>query len=161
MKEKHIINLLESVSFASLAETDHEQIRAHSADCVDCARAYKVAMVSASLLETRVSDTANLVEPPPFFHTKVLAAIREQRNEIPVFQRLWRTAGALASSMAAAVVLLGALTFMSPDTQSTSVETSSFNAYAAEELILNETEPAQDQVSDAQVLSTLYDDDER
>ena len=116
-------------------------------------------MVSASLLETRVSDAANVVEPPPFFQTRVLAAIREQRNETPVFQRLWRTAGALASSMAAAVVLLGALTFMTPDSQS--VESSSFNAYAAEEVILNETEPGQDQVSDAQVLSTLYDDDER
>ncbi len=157
MKENHIIEILESRPFATLSDSDHASIKTHTATCDTCARAYKVAAVSSSLLAERAAET---VEPSPFFHTKVLAALRERQNETPAWQRLWRTAGALVSSMAAAVVLLGALTFMAPE-QSMAEGTVS-TAYSAEGVILDDAETMQE-VSDAQVLSTLYatDEDER
>jgi hypothetical protein len=153
MREQHIINILESKPFAGLSESDHSTIRAHTADCVECARAYKVALVSASLLQERIGET---VEPPPFFHTRVLAAIREQQNEVPAFARLWRAAGALVSSMTAAVALLAVLSFLGPGTEQLTTEASVFTGYSAEEVILDDSDAATDQTSDAQVLSTLY-----
>lgn len=152
MREQHIINILESKPFASLSDSDHSTIRAHTADCVECARAYKVALVSASLLEERIGET---VEPPPFFHTRVLAAIREQQNEVPAFARLWRAAGALVSSMTATVALLAVLSFLGPGTEQLTTD-ASFTGYSAEEVILDDSDAATDHISDAQVLSTLY-----
>jgi hypothetical protein len=153
MREQHIINILESKSFASLSENDHSTIRAHTADCAECARAYKVALVSTSLLQERIGET---VEPPPFFHTRVLAAIREQQNEVPAFARLWRAAGALVSSMTATVALLAVLSFLGAGTEQLTTDASVFTGYSAEELILDDSEAANDQTSDAHVLSTLY-----
>jgi hypothetical protein len=153
MREEHIINILESKPFTSLSENDHSTIRAHTAGCGECARAYKVALVSASLLQERIGET---VEPPPFFHTRVLAAIREQQNEVPAFARLWRAAGALVSSMTATVALLAVLSFLGPGTEQLTTEASVFTGYSAEEVILDDSEAATEQTSDAQVLSTLY-----
>jgi anti-sigma factor RsiW len=160
MKEQHIIGVLESTRFASLSDGDHSAIRAHIAKCDECARAYKVASVSASLLENRMAET---VEPSPFFHTRVMAAIREKQNDVPAFARMWRAAGALVSSMAAAVVLFAVLSFAVSGEQTLPVEVSASTRYSAEALILDETEEALEQASDAQVLNTLYaaDDDAR
>ncbi|HEY5885970.1 MAG TPA: hypothetical protein VIT88_14880 [Pyrinomonadaceae bacterium] len=154
MSEQHIISILESTRFANLSESEHSRIRAHSASCDDCARAYRVASVSASMLESRMTET---VEPSPFFHTRVLAAVREKQNEAPAFARLWRAAGALVSSMAAAVVLFGVLSFAVLDQQSVPGDASAATAYSAEALILNDAEEEQ---TDGQVLSTLYAADE-
>jgi anti-sigma factor RsiW len=156
MKQNHIINLLESVPFASLSESDHREIRAHAANCHACAHAYRAAVVSTSLLKEGAGE---VFEPSPFFQTRVLAAIREQQSEARGLTRLWRAAGALVSSLAATVALLAVLSFMIPATQSTA-EASAFNVYSAEEVILDQTEIAQGQVSDAEVLSTLYQSDE-
>ncbi len=156
MKQNHIINLLESVPFASLSESDHREIRVHTTSCDGCARAYKAAFVSTSLLKEGAGE---VFEPSPFFQTRVLAAIREQQNEVRGLARLWRAAGALASSLAATVALLAVLSVMAPSTQ-TNADASAFNRYSAEEVILDQTEVAQDQVSDAEVLSALYQSDE-
>ena len=153
MSEQHIINILESTRFGSLSETDHSRIRAHAASCDDCARAYRVASVSASLLENRMAET---LEPSPFFHTRVLAAVRERQNEGPALARLWRAAGALVSSMAAAVVLFAVLSFGISD-QPIPVDASATTAYSAEALILDDVDEMQ---TDGQVLSTLYAADE-
>ena len=157
MSEQHIINILESKSFASLSESDHSTIRAHTRGCDECARAYKVAFVSVSLLQERMRET---VEPSPFFQTRVLAAIREQQNEAPAFSRLWRAAGAMVSSMTATVALLAVLSFLVPGTQPLTAEASTLTGYSAEEVILDESVGSPDQASDAQVLSSLYDADE-
>jgi hypothetical protein len=57
--------------------------------------------------------------------------------------------------MAATVALLAVLSFVGAGDQSLVGDTSAFNSYSAEEVILNQTEAAQDG-SDAQVLTTLY-----
>jgi hypothetical protein len=160
MRDQHIIGVLESTRFASLSESDHSAIRAHSANCDECARAYKVALVSASLLQDRMAET---IEPSPFFHTRVMATISEKQNDVPAFARMWRAAGALVSSMAAAVVLFAMLSFAVSGEQTLPGEVSASTRYSAESLILDETDEALEQASDAQVLNTLYavDDDAR
>jgi anti-sigma-K factor RskA len=156
MREEHIIHILETKPFASLSETDHSAIRAHTASCAGCARAYKVALVSSSLLQERVGET---VEPSPFFHTRVMAAIREQQSEGRGFLRLWRAAGALVSSMAATVALFAVLSFAVSGEQPLTAEASAFTSYSAEEVILD-AEETNEQVTDAQILTTLYPADE-
>lgn len=158
MKDKHIVDLIESTPFGNLSERDLTTIRAHVADCADCSRAFKAAQVSAVMLKERVAET---FEPLPFFHTRVLANLRERQaaNEPWGWSRIWRASGALASSMLATVAALAVLTFVIPESQpGYDLETTSArNAYSAEEVILNQGELADEQVSDGYVLTTLYD----
>lgn len=156
MKDNHIIEILENTSFDGLSESDHSTIQVHTANCADCASAYRAAIVSNSLLKERAGETH---EPSPFFQTRVMAAIRERQNETPAFARMWRAAGALVSSMAASVALFAVLSFVVPG-EPLGGAASAFNSYSAEEVILDQTEEAPDQISDAQILSTLYAVDE-
>ena len=76
--------------------------------------------------------------------------------------RLWRNAGALASSMAATVATLAVLTFIMPVNQTSSAPevSSMLNSYSAEELVLDQSNLLDDQISDDQVFTTLYGADE-
>jgi hypothetical protein len=158
MKDKHIINLLESASLAELSESDLSEVRTHASECAGCHQAFEAAQIAALLLKERVGET---FEPPPFFHTRVMAALRErQANDQWAWSRMWRSAGALASSMVATVAALVVLTFVIPGQVNTvTPDANAFSAYSAEEVILNRDD-IDDQVSDGQVLSTLYDSDE-
>jgi anti-sigma-K factor RskA len=153
MKDKHIINLLESAPLAELSESDLSEVRAHADECAGCLQAFEAAQIAALLLKERAAET---FEPSPFFHTRVMASLRERQaaNEQWAWSRMWRSAGALASSMVATVAALAVLTFVIPG-QVTTVTPETFNAYSAEEVILNHGE-SDDQVSDSQVLTTLY-----
>jgi hypothetical protein len=155
MKDKHIINLLESAPLAELSETDLSEIRAHAAECAGCLQAFEATQIAALLLKERANET---FEPSPFFHTRVMATLRERQatSEQWAWSRMWRSAGALASSMVATVAALAVLTFVIPG-QITTVtsEATALNAYSPEEVILNHGE-AEDLVSDGQVLTTLY-----
>ncbi|HBB86961.1 MAG TPA: hypothetical protein DC047_05045 [Blastocatellia bacterium] len=154
MKENHIIDLLENRSFASLNETERTAIQAHATNCSSCARAYEATKIASALLRDRANE---VIEPSPFFHTRVMAALRERQNEVPAFKRLWQTAGALVSSMTAAVALLAVLSFIVPGTQtSATAQASESNGYTAEEVILNQNGLQDEQASDAQMLTTLY-----
>src|ERR1044071_95394 len=100
MKDNHIINLLESRSLASLSAAELGMVQAHTAGCSECLLAYQAAQASLSLLQQRASV---VVEPPPFFQTKVMAAIREQ-NLAPKrfgFLNVWQTARPVIVSMGA------------------------------------------------------------
>ncbi|MGH9967399.1 MAG: anti-sigma factor family protein [Pyrinomonadaceae bacterium] len=161
MKDKHIINLLESAPLAELSESDLSEVRAHASVCAGCRQAFEAAQIAALLLKERAAET---FEPPPFFHTRVLASLRERRakNEQWAWGRMWRAAGALASSMAVTVAALGVLTIALPDTQTTTGPETTFasSTYAAEEVILNQSEAPDAQVSDGYILTTLYGSDE-
>ena len=158
MNDNHIIHRLESMPFADLQEDDHRAMRAHAADCTDCAQAYKVAMVSSALL---IEGSGEVFEPSPFFQTRVMAAIREQQSEPRGFAKLWRTAGALVSTLSAGVALLAVLTFAIPGTPA-NTEATALNSYSAEEVILDQAEIALEH-TDAEILSTIYqaEEDER
>ena len=161
MKDVHIIGLIESTPLASLSESDLTAIRIHTSSCSDCRRSFEAAEVSALLLK---EGGAEAFEPSPFFHTRVLATLRDRQvtNEAWAWRRMWRAAGALASSMVATVAALAVLTFVVPTQNSSELleATSARNTYSAEEVILNQSDLPDEQVSDGHVLTTLYDTDE-
>ncbi|HEY8188105.1 MAG TPA: hypothetical protein VIF64_18695 [Pyrinomonadaceae bacterium] len=165
MRDEHIINLIANAPFASLSESDLAAIRAHTEHCADCLRAFQAAQISALLLKERVAE---VFEPPPFFHTRVMANLREREANGSwinswALGRMWRAAGALASTMVATVAALAVLTFVIPGSQVTTEPqqvSSLANNYSAEEILLNQSDQLDEPVSDAQVLNTLYDGDE-
>jgi anti-sigma-K factor RskA len=158
MKDKHIINLLESAPLAELSESDLSEVRAHAGECAGCRQAFEATQIAALLLKERAAET---FEPSPFFHTRVMATLRERQtlNDQWAWSRMWRAAGALASSMVATVAALAVLTFVIPGQITVAPETTALNAYSAEEVILNRSE-SDDQISDVQVLTALYGADE-
>jgi hypothetical protein len=157
MSKNHIISLIESTPLASLSESDLNSIRTHTNDCADCRRAFEAAQISMLLLKEGGPET---FEPSPFFHTRVLATLRERHiaGDQWAWTRVWRAAGALASSMVATVAALAVLTFVIPGSQTGSLSqdmTSSLNGISAEEVLLDQGE-AFNQVSEDQILNTLF-----
>ena len=158
MRDEHIISLMENTSLASLSENDLTMIRAHTKDCSNCFQAFQAAQVSLRLLKEHAAvQAASDFGPSPFFHTRVLATLRERQavNDSWAFGRLWRAAGALASSMVVTVATLAFLTFVIPDTQ---LATVSQAGPSAEEVILDQAQS--EEVSEGQVLTTIYGADE-
>ena len=158
MRDEHIIRLIEDTPLANLSDAERARIRAHTNACSECLVAFQATEISVALLKERAAVE---FEPSPFFHTRVLAALRERQaaNEVWAFGRMWRAAGALASSMAAAVVLLAVFTFVVPDNQISQQVSTLGNGYSAEEVILDQTSQMED-VSDGQMLTTIYGGDE-
>jgi anti-sigma factor RsiW len=155
MRDEHIISLLENTPLANLGEADLARVRVHTGACSECLSAFQAAQVARVLLQERAAAE---FEPSPFFHTRVLAQLRERQatneaNESWAFGRMWRAAGALASSMAAAVALLAVFTFVVPENSVGSQVSSLGSGYSAEEVILDQTPP---EVSEGQTLTTIY-----
>src|SRR5207253_8570210 len=157
MKNEHVISILESKPMAALDENDLAQVRVHATVCEACRQAFEAAQLSAVLLQELAREHS---EPSPFFQTRVLAALRERQtgNETWAWSRLWRTTGALASSMVATVATLAVLTFVIPGTQNADLQNPIpiVNAYSAEAVVLDENALPDDQISNSDVLATLY-----
>ena len=154
MRDEHIIEILDNSPLTSLPAETLESVRAHSKTCSSCDIALRAAMASSALLKQR---TEVMVEPSPFFKTRVMAAWRERQTaeSVPAFLRLWRSAGALVSTMAVTTMALAVLSFMYPAPTPQSSE-SLATAYSAESVLLDQG--ADEQLSDEQVLSTIYAD---
>ena len=154
MKDKHIIDVLDNTSIASLSESQLSEVQAHARECVSCREAYEAARLTGVVLQSRAQTK---IEPSPFFQTRVMAAWREQQSveSVPAMLRLWRSTRALVSSMAVTTAALAALTFMLP-AQTTPSTDQTASMLSAESVILG----SDDQVSYEQVLSTIYEDDD-
>ena len=153
MKDNHIINILDDTPLDKLDDSQLRSVRGHIDDCASCARAYEAAQLMSNVLQAR---SEAVVEPPPFFATRVLAAMREQQaNNVPVMLRLWQSAKLLVSSMAVTTAALAVMSVVVPSQGST--ETATMSPYSAEAVILNDEE---DQMTYEQVLSTIYADEE-
>ena len=154
MKVEHIIEILDSMSLKNLSAEQLEIVQIHIRDCMSCESAYQAAKVSSRLIKERAQTT---VEPSPFFQTRVMAAWRERQavENTPVLSRLWKSAGALVSSMAVTTAALAALSFVIPAPISTSADETA-TAYSAESVLLGQT--SDDQMSYDQVFSTIYVD---
>ena len=160
MRDEHIIELLERGPLSELGEGELAAVRAHAEGCERCRRAYEAARASSLMLRERA---AQVVEPSPFFQTRVMAALRERRaqKESWSLARLWRAAGALVTSMALTVAALAALTFLGPaSTPGTRDLASASDAYPAEEVFLLPDEVADNEMTDEQVLTSIYESDE-
>jgi hypothetical protein len=158
---KHITEILDNSPFAALTETEVSAIRAHTANCSECANAFAAARLSALLLQERVSETAeSAANANPFFQTRVLAAWREQQTGGAWgFRRLWNATGALVASMAVTTAALAVLMFVAPATNSTDQQTAALAPFSAESVVL-EQDRDDNQLTNDQVLSAIYDDDD-
>jgi hypothetical protein len=152
--DKHITEILDNASTSALSEIELNEVRAHALECGSCRSAYESARLSAVVMKSRAQVT---IEPSPFFHTRVMAAIREQREaeSVPALLRLWKSAKVLVSSMALTTVALGALSFILP---AVTADDQTASAYSAESVIMGQN--ADDQMTYEQVLSTIYEDDD-
>jgi hypothetical protein len=155
MPENHILKTLEEKPFHILTGDDLAGIESHTTVCAQCKAAYDAARISASLLQARASVE---LEVPPFFNTRVMAAIRERRlsTEEAPFVRMWRAAGALVSTFAVLLVVLTGMTIFveSPDSQN---ELASQNLYSPEYVVMQRSDPVESELADDQVVSTIYD----
>ena len=151
MRDEHIRKLLDEAPLSSLGRAELAAVRAHAEVCEDCRRAVAAAQLSALMLKTRARESS---EPPPFFQTRVLAALRERRaaEEGWTLARLWKSAGLLVSSMAATVAALAVFTLVAPSEQATAQEVA--GTYTAESVIFDEG--AGEQMTYEQVLTALY-----
>lgn len=156
MKETHIIEILDNSPLASLTESELLAVRDHAGVCLPCRRAYEAAQLSTLLIKERAAES---IEPAPFFQTRVLAALREQQNSVPLFSRLWKSAGVLVSSMALTTAALAAFSFLAPaaGTGASQDTVAALSPYSAESVVLDQ-DPGDDQMTDEQVLSTIYAD---
>ena len=157
MRNGHVIEILESGPFDALTDAELGAVRAHAAGCAECRRAYDAARVSSLLLRGRVAES---FEPPPFFQTRVLAALRERQAEQAwALPRLWKAAGALFASMLATVAALGALTFLAPGASQPDTTDEVAVEDVFEESILAQGGAAEDEMTYDQVLSVVYEPD--
>ena len=156
MKDKHITEILDNASIATLSKSELHEVRTHVLECMSCRGAYEAARVSALALKSRARVT---IEPSPFFQTRVMAALREQQavESVPAFLRLWRSSKALVSSMAVTTAALAVVSMMLPS-QTTPVPDQTTSVYSAYSVIMDRD--AGDQMSYEQVLTTIYDDDD-
>ena len=154
--DKHITEILDRASIASLSESDLNEVRAHVLECMACRDAYEAARLSAVVIKSRAEV---VIEPSPFFQTRVMAALREQQavESVPAMLRLWRSAKVLVSTMAVTTAALAVVSFMQP-AQTTTVPEQTASAYSAYSVIMDQD--ADDQMSYEQVLSTIYEDDD-
>lgn len=154
MKDKHIIDVLDSSPILNLAASELSEIQVHVRECVSCREAYEAARVSAIVLQSRAQAT---IEPSPFFQTRVMAAWREQQGveSVPAMWRLWGSAKALVSTMAVTTAALAVLSFMMPATPAVDQTVS---AMSAESVIMGQA--SDEQMSYDQVLATIYEDED-
>ena len=156
MKENHIVYLLERHSVDSLSVAELESVRAHTAVCPECLLAYQAAQASLLLLQERGSV---IVAPPPFFQTKVMAAIREQKLSPKRlgFLSIWQATRPLVASMGAFVMMLLALTFFNGSAPAIEhSDLASVNDSPPEWVVLD-SDDAGDEMTYSQALTVLYD----
>jgi anti-sigma factor RsiW len=114
MNEEHIIDLLGDASPSGLSDEHRSRVEGHVVHCPDCRRAYTAARGAATLLRARAAQE---IEVPPFFATRVMAALREQQSKPLLFAPAswWQTTKAFLFSGAAMAALLGALIVVTPE----------------------------------------------
>ena len=158
MKENHVLNLLEERPLGSLSAAELDIVKAHTVACPECLRAYEAAQASLVLLQERASV---IVDPPPFFQTKVMAAIREQKlaPKRLGFLSLWQTARPLVASMGALIMMLLVLTFFSdsPQPLTEPSDQASMNDSSPEWAVVDSDDAPEEEMTYSQALTDLYD----
>ena len=160
MNENHITDILDNAPLSNLSEGELRTIRAHVKTCLRCNRAYEAAQISALLIKERADEAAqNSVNANPFFQTRVMAAWREQQEtSVSALRRLWNATGSLVTTMGATTAALAVLTFVAPSSETTNQPTAALVPYSAEAVVLDQSDS--DQVTDDQVLSAIYADED-
>lgn len=151
MREQHIVEILDNAPFGSFNENELSVMREHCAECGDCRKAFIAARVSSAAIKF---ESEQFFEPSPFFQTKVMAALREQRGETKTlwdFWRLWQASSSLVTMMIALVAMLMFAVVLAPSHQ---ILASSGDQ--AEAVIFDQGGAAND-LTNEQVLQAIYD----
>jgi hypothetical protein len=140
MKNEHITDLLDRETVSRLSSDELSAVHTHIAACTGCKLAFDAASTSEAMLRTRV---AQMVEPPQFFSTRVMAAVRERRLESDQLSiwGLWRSVRGLITGMAALVIVLGGFTVADTLSQSDSsnVSVASSSSYSTESVLFQDS----------------------
>ena len=155
MKDNHITEILDKTALTTLSASELDEIRAHARECEPCSDAFAAAQLSALVIQERAQA---VIEPSPFFQTRVMAALREQHatESVPAFRRLWNSARVLVSSMALTTAALAALSFVFA-APATPASDQTASALSAESVILGQDA---DDLTYGQVMNAIYEDDE-
>jgi hypothetical protein len=139
MKNEHITDLLDRAAVSRLSSDELSAVHTHIAACADCKLAFDAASTSETMLRTRA---AQVIEPPQFFSTRVMAAVRERRLESDQLSiwGLWRAARGLITGMAALVIVLGGFTIADTLSQSGTANQpmASSGSYSTESVLFQE-----------------------
>ena len=158
MREEHIIAMLERDRIGDLPGIERARIATHCEVCEPCRQAYQAAMAAADLLRTRAAE---VVEPSPFFATKVMARIRAEQQVPSLFDlsTFWQAARGLVFSAVAVVVLLAGLTFVGQRTETGAVLSS--GAYATETVVFADQAPGlEESSSNEQLMDVVFTGEE-
>jgi predicted anti-sigma-YlaC factor YlaD len=157
MKNEHIIQILEEQPLHRLSDSQRATIEAHLTNCSDCLQAYQAAVISAEILHARADE---IIEPTPFFKTRVMAALRERQAEQSFsFTAMWRAARTVIASMVVGVAILLTLNFYLGGIPVTAThgEVSANDSIYSPEWVILENGNNSDELTDSQVLTTLYE----
>jgi hypothetical protein len=151
---EHIVEMLDGAPFGSFSGDELAGFREHCRECESCTTAFTAAQTSAAVIKF---DSEQVFGPSPFFQTKVMAALREQRSEasrsIWNFARLWQASASLVTMMVALVAMLMFAVALAPSHQTYASSSSSMDQ--TEAVILEQDNP-RDMTND-QVLQAIYD----
>ena len=155
MRKTHIIDILEAGPISSLSEAEIEQAESHAAQCSECKRAYEAAWISDALIKSRASE---MTEVGPFFQTRVMAALKGKHPSpaASALVKMWRAAGALASTIAALLAVLVALTFFDSPMQSAAVAVSQ-NIFSPEYVVFEQGDLDEDKLAYDELIATIYE----
>jgi anti-sigma factor RsiW len=151
VKNEHILDILDEKAFGELSEAERNVIENHTAKCSACLQAYQSAKITSLLLKTSVTQN---FEPSPFFHTRVMANLREKQTKISplfAFARMWKASGTLVAMMITTVLVLIALTVFAPDYNKVAASDND----SADFVILDEKMPTKEPNND-QIFQMVY-----
>ena len=154
MNEQHITDILDGAPLAGLSEGELSAIAGHTARCGECRRAFEAAKASAAVLKFEAEQSP---EPTPFFQTKVMAALREQRKNLkPLWdlRGLWQATGSLVSLMLVAVAALIFAVELAPATRGDSQAMASADSA---EVVIFEPDSALRDMTSEQIFLEVYE----
>ncbi|MEW6729888.1 MAG: hypothetical protein AB1489_01000 [Acidobacteriota bacterium] len=154
--DQHVLRLITEKGINGLSESELALIQTHTEECRECLRAYQAARLMATILKARVNET---VESTPFFHTRVMATLRERHSneETTIFYRLWRMVWPTVSAMLAVIIALLIGNFILRFQASPSEQSYTPDSYTVETLILEEGDAtASEQINDNEVFSAVF-----
>lgn len=155
MKNEHVLDLLDTSALRNIASGDLQAIKLHVAECAGCKHAFDAAVVSAALLEARISESES-AEPSPFFNVKVMNAIRAKANvrqPIAAFQKWWQASFSMVSIMLIAVFGLATLAMLVP-AQDNEAFTSATGMYTPDTVIMDQVTSRE--FTNEQALQEIY-----
>lgn len=154
MNEQHITDILDSTPLARLSDGELSAIGEHTARCGECRQAFQAAKASAAVLKFEAEQA---FEPAPFFQTKVMAALREQRNSLKpvrVFWRLWQASGSMVSLM---VLMVAGLIFAAQLAPAARGDNQPVAAADSTEVVILEPDSALRDMTSEQIFQEIYE----